>query len=290
MCTTATSIRCSACRSPAAKARGSPSSRAAISPARASPCAIIAMAAPPGRAPPAAVPCMPNARRSVVATRLLVLLLIAAALSAFFASGAYRYLTFEHLKAEQARVDAWYRAHPGATAAAIATPRQILSPALIGAFVLLGIFPLLAKKALDAIKARRVYARWPRPRRFDRNLIVIGGGSAGLVSAYIAAAVRAKVTLVEKDRMGGDCLNTGCVPSKALIKSARVLSQMRRAADFGLRAPAVEFSFAEVMERVQRVVRTVEPHDSAGRYTQPGVGCIQGDARNTCAWRVGIQR
>src|SRR5204863_5793944 len=126
------------------------------------------------------------------------------------------------------------------------------------------------KKAMDAVKARRVYARWKRPARFERNLVVIGGGSAGLVTAYIAAAVRAKVTLIEKHRMGGDCLNTGCVPSKALIKSARVVMQMRRAADYGLRPPAVDFSFAEMMERVQRVVRTVEPHDSVERYTGLG--------------------
>ncbi len=89
--------------------------------------------------------------------------------------------------------------------------------------MLLGLFPLVAKKALDFVKARRVYARWTKPRTFDRNLVVIGAGSAGLVAAYIAAAVRAKVTLIEKHRMGGDCLNTGCVPSKALIKTARVL-------------------------------------------------------------------
>src|SRR6185369_9242870 len=94
---------------------------------------------------------------------------------------------------------------------------------LLGAFALLGIFPLVAKRVLDALKARRVYARWQKPARFDRNLIVIGAGSAGLVSAYIAAAVKAKVTLVEKHQMGGDCLNTGCVPSKALLKSAKVV-------------------------------------------------------------------
>src|SRR5436190_5178818 len=138
----------------------------------------------------------------------------------------------------------------GTQLAAIDSPSRILSPGVIGAFVLLGIFPLIAKKAMDAFKARRVYARWKRPARFDRNLVVIGGGSAGLVAAYIAAAVRAKVTLIEKHRMGGDCLNTGCVPSKALLKSARVVMQMRRAADYGLRAPAVDFDFAQVMERV----------------------------------------
>src|SRR5207244_1078315 len=130
-----------------------------------------------------------------------------------------------------------------------------ISIGLVAAFVILGIFPIVAKKVLDALKARKVYAKWPRPAHFDRNVVVIGAGSAGLVTAYIAAAVKAKVTLVEKHRMGGDCLNTGCVPSKALIKSARVLSQMRRAGEYGLRAPAVAFDFAEVMERVQRVVR-----------------------------------
>ena len=109
-------------------------------------------------------------------------------------------------------------ANAGTQLAAIDSPARILSPAVIGAFVLLGIFPLLAKKAIDAVKARRVYSRWKRPARFDRNLVVIGAGSAGLVASYIAAAVRAKVTLIEKHRMGGDCLNTGCVPSKALIK------------------------------------------------------------------------
>ena len=176
----------------------------------------------------------------------------------------------------------------GTQLAAIDSPSRILSPGVIGAFVLLGIFPLVAKKVLDAFKARRVYARWKRPARFDRNLVVIGGGSAGLVAAYIAAAVRAKVTLIEKHRMGGDCLNTGCVPSKALIKSARVVAQMRRAADYGLRAPAVDFDFAQVMERVQRVVRTVEPHDSVERYTGLGVECIQGEARITSPWTVEV--
>ena len=354
--------------------------------------------------------------------RLLVLLLVAAAIIAFFASGAYRYLSFERLKAEQAHLDAWYRAHPLGTAAgffllyvavtglsipgalvltivagaifglvrgtilvsfasalgatiaflvsrfvlrgwvhrhyraqletidrgvqkeggfylftlrltpavpfflinlamgitamrawtfywvsqlgmlagtivyvnagthlaAVTTPRDILSPGLITAFVLLGVFPLAAKKTVDAARARRVYARWKRPRRYDRNVVVIGAGSAGLVAAYIAAAVRAKVTLVEKERMGGDCLNTGCVPSKALIRSARLLTQLHRAHEYGLRVPAVQFDFAEVMERVQRVVRTVAPHDSVERYRALGVECLHGEARITSPWTVTI--
>jgi len=179
-------------------------------------------------------------------------------------------------------------ANAGTQLAAIDSPSRILSPAVIGAFVLLGIFPLLASKAIDVVRARRVYSRWQRPARFDRNLVVIGAGSAGLVASYIAAAVRAKVTLIEKHRMGGDCLNTGCVPSKALIKSARVVAQMRHAADYGLRAPTVDFDFAQVMERVQRVVRTVEPHDSVERYAGLGVECIQGEARITSPWTVEV--
>ncbi|HEY5897654.1 MAG TPA: FAD-dependent oxidoreductase [Burkholderiales bacterium] len=177
----------------------------------------------------------------------------------------------------------------GTQLARIDSPLGILSPALIGALVLLGILPLVAKKIVDGVKARRVYARWQKPRRFDRNLVVIGAGAAGLVCAYIGAAVRAKVTLVERDRMGGDCLNSGCVPSKALIKSARVLAQMRRAADYGLRVPPVEFQFSEVMERVQRVVRAVEPHDSIERYTALGVECLQGEARITSPWTVEVR-
>jgi pyruvate/2-oxoglutarate dehydrogenase complex dihydrolipoamide dehydrogenase (E3) component/uncharacterized membrane protein YdjX (TVP38/TMEM64 family) len=176
----------------------------------------------------------------------------------------------------------------GTQLGAIDSPRGILSPGLIGAFVVLGFFPLIAKRLVDFIRARRVYRRWKKPRRFDRNLVVIGAGSAGLVAAYIAAAVKAKVTLVERDRMGGDCLNTGCVPSKALIKSARVVAEMRRATEYGLRVPRVEFDFAEVMERVQRVVREVAPHDSVERYTGLGVECIRGEAKITSPWTVQI--
>jgi pyruvate/2-oxoglutarate dehydrogenase complex dihydrolipoamide dehydrogenase (E3) component/uncharacterized membrane protein YdjX (TVP38/TMEM64 family) len=176
----------------------------------------------------------------------------------------------------------------GTQLAAIESPAGILSPGLIGAFVLLGIFPLIAKRVLEFVKARRAYARWRRPARFDRNLIVIGGGSAGLVSAYIGAVVKAKVTLVERHRMGGDCLNTGCVPSKALIKSARVLDQMRRARDYGLRSARAEFDFGEVMERVQQVVKTIEPHDSVERYTQMGVECLAGDAKIVSPWEVEV--
>src|SRR5262249_3989537 len=165
-----------------------------------------------------------------------------------------------------------------------------LSAGLLVAFVLLGVFPLIAKRVLDAIKARRVYARWvhAKPANFDRNLIVIGAGSAGLVSAYIAAAVKAKVTLVERDRMGGGCLFTGCVPSKALIKSARVLHTIHNSKEYGIKWTRVEVDFADVMERVQRVVQAIVPHDSPERYTGLGVECIKGEARIVSPWAVEI--
>ncbi len=166
--------------------------------------------------------------------------------------------------------------------------KGILSPGLLISFALLGVFPLAAKKIVELFRARRVYARWPKPRRFDRNLVVIGAGSAGLVAAYIAAAVKAKVTLIEKHRMGGECLNTGCVPSKALIRSARLLADVRRSQRLGIRAASADFDFAEIMERVQRVIRTIEPHDSVERYTALGVECIHGEARITSPWSVEV--
>ncbi len=165
----------------------------------------------------------------------------------------------------------------------------ILSPGLLGAFVLLAVFPFVASRALAYFKARKVYARWTRPARFERNVVVIGAGSGGLVAALIAAVVKAKVTLVEKHQMGGDCLNTGCVPSKALIKTARVLTQIRRAPEYGLRKASVEFDFADVMARVERVVKTIEPHDSVERFTGMGVECVMGEAKILSPWEVEVK-
>lgn len=165
----------------------------------------------------------------------------------------------------------------------------ILSPALLASFALLGLFPLLARKLVELIRRRRVYARWQRPVRFDRNLIVIGAGAGGLVTAYIAAAVKARVTLIEAHKMGGDCLNYGCVPSKALIKSARVAQQMRQADRYGLDAHEPQFSFQRVMQRVQEVVRRVAPHDSIERYTRLGVEVVQGYATLVDPWTVEIR-
>ncbi|KAA3649457.1 MAG: pyridine nucleotide-disulfide oxidoreductase [Proteobacteria bacterium] len=168
----------------------------------------------------------------------------------------------------------------------------ILSPDLLGSFVLLGIFPLIAKRIVAAVQARKVFARWAdrKPARFDRNLVVIGGGSAGLVTSYIAAAVKAKVTLVERHKLGGDCLNTGCVPSKALLRSAKFLSHVERARAFGIDSAEARMDFAKVMERVQSVVKAIEPHDSAERYTGLGVDVVEGSAKITSPWSVDITR
>ncbi|MBF0234911.1 MAG: FAD-dependent oxidoreductase [Desulfamplus sp.] len=154
----------------------------------------------------------------------------------------------------------------------------ILSPGIIFAFAMLGIFPLIASKVLSAVRHQRVMSAYKKPEKFDYNLVVIGAGSAGLVSSYIAATVKAKVALVEKHKMGGDCLNTGCVPSKALIKSASVMDQVRRAEEFGFKKGEIEFDFAQVMERVHSIIRKVEPHDSVERYSGLGVECIQAEA------------
>ena len=164
----------------------------------------------------------------------------------------------------------------------------IISPGLLLSFVLLAVFPFLARRLLVVLQARRALRGYARPRRFDTNLVVIGAGSAGLVAALIAATVKAKVTLVERHKMGGDCLNTGCVPSKALIRSARIADYARRAPEFGLAAMDVQVDFRRVMERVQAVVRTIEPPDSVARFTSLGVDCLQGEARIRSPWEVEV--
>ncbi|GAB4360891.1 MAG: bifunctional TVP38/TMEM64 family protein/FAD-dependent oxidoreductase [Gammaproteobacteria bacterium] len=167
----------------------------------------------------------------------------------------------------------------GTQIAKIESAAGLLSPTLLGSFALLGLFPLVARKIIEKVQARKALKGYPRPKRFDRNIVVIGAGSGGLVAAYIAAAVKAKVTLIEKHRMGGDCLNTGCVPSKALIRSAKFAAQLKRGEEFGFRNVKGEVDFARVMERVHEVIKAVEPHDSVERYTQLGVEVIQGEAR-----------
>ncbi|TDI74700.1 MAG: pyridine nucleotide-disulfide oxidoreductase [Betaproteobacteria bacterium] len=177
----------------------------------------------------------------------------------------------------------------GTQLAKISGLSSIVSPGLLISFTLLGIFPLLAKWFLHYLQRRRVYAKWKHPLKFDRNLIVIGAGAAGLVTAYIGAAVKAKVTLIEAHKIGGDCLNYGCVPSKALIKSARLAHQMCHGDKYGLKAIVPEFSFSKVMARIHEVIRTVAPHDSVERYTKLGVEVLEGYACIKDPWTVEVK-
>lgn len=176
----------------------------------------------------------------------------------------------------------------GTQLAGIDSLSGIASPAVLGSFVALGLLPFVGKGIMGALKRRRVYKGWSKPAKFDRNLIVIGAGAAGLVSSLIGATVRAKVTLVEASKMGGDCLNYGCVPSKALIKSAKVAQQMRHADSYGLDPATPGFSFRAVMARVHAIIKTIEPADSVERYTGLGVDVVKGYATIVDPWTVEI--
>ncbi|MGM7319340.1 FAD-dependent oxidoreductase [Idiomarina sp. ST10R2A5] len=176
----------------------------------------------------------------------------------------------------------------GTQLAQISSLGDVVSADLIGAFVLLGIFPLIAKAVLAFLKRRKAFKGYKKPKSFDNNLVVIGAGSAGLVSAYIASAVKAKVTLIEKHKMGGDCLNTGCVPSKALLHVAELAHNARNASRVGVSVLKVSVDFKQVMQQVQSVIKDIEPHDSVERYTKLGVNVEQGEARIVSPWEVDV--
>lgn len=176
----------------------------------------------------------------------------------------------------------------GTRLGSLSSPSDLLSPVLIGSLVALAVLPWLARSALAWLRRRRLYRRWPKPRRFDRNLVVIGAGAAGLVTAYIAATVKAKVTLVEQNLMGGDCLNTGCVPSKALIRIARAAHEVRQAGRFGIATSQPEVDFAAATQKVRAAVAAVAPHDSAERYRRLGVDVRRGHATIRSPWCVEV--
>jgi len=176
----------------------------------------------------------------------------------------------------------------GTQLAKIESIASILSPGLIASFVLLGIFPLISKKIIDAMKTRKALGKFKKPKKYDFNTIVIGAGSAGLVAAYISAAVKAKVALVEKAKMGGDCLNTGCVPSKAIIRTAKFLHHVKHSKDYGVRTANAEFDFKEVMERIHSIIGVIHHHDSVERYTTLGVDCYQGHATIESPYTVDV--
>lgn len=176
----------------------------------------------------------------------------------------------------------------GTQLATLNSTGDILSIDLIISLCVVGLLPITAKLFIGLIRRKRIYARWTRPKQFDYNLIVIGGGAAGLVSSYIGASVNARVALIEKHKMGGDCLNTGCVPSKALIKTAQFLEQARQSKKLGLDKAEIHYEYSDIIKRVQKIIKKIEPHDSRERYTELGVECMQGAATITSPWSVTV--
>ena len=134
-------------------------------------------------------------------------------------------------------------------------------------------------------------AEWTNPHGTGTyNLVVIGAGTAGLVTAAGAAGLGARVALIERHLMGGDCLNTGCVPSKALIRSSRVAAQARRSAEYGVHTGAVRVDFADVMARMRRLRADIAPNDSAARFRDLGVDVYLGHARFVSAREIVVDR
>lgn len=176
----------------------------------------------------------------------------------------------------------------GSELAQITSLSGLVSPRVVLSFVLLGIFPLIARLSLGFIERKKSLRQFAKPKTFDANIVVIGAGSAGLVAAIIAAGAKAKVVLIEKHKMGGDCLNTGCVPSKSLIRSGRIMAYIRRATDYGIEGASGTVNFKAVMDRVQGVIKTIEPHDSVERFTSLGVECIMGDAKIESPYAVSV--
>ncbi len=176
----------------------------------------------------------------------------------------------------------------GTQLAQIESLSGILSPGLLFSFALLGIFPLIAKKVVEMVKARKQYEGFTKPEKFDHDIVVLGAGSGGLVTSYIGAVVKANVTLIEKNKMGGDCLNTGCVPSKALIRSGKLMHNIKHSQKYGVQSATGEVDFAKTMQRVHEVIAKIEPHDSVERYTSLGVNVIEGEGRITSPWTVDV--
>lgn len=176
----------------------------------------------------------------------------------------------------------------GAELGQISSLSGLVSPSILFSFALLGLLPWIARYLLGLVNRPKQPRQFAKPKSFEANMVVIGAGSAGLVSSIVAAGAQAKVILIEKHKMGGDCLNTGCVPSKALIRSARIADYIKRGQDFGIDDAAGQVNFAKVMERVKRVITTIEPHDSVERFTSLGVECVSGDAKIISPWEVEV--
>lgn len=182
----------------------------------------------------------------------------------------------------------WVYVNAGTELSKLESVQGLVSPSVLLSFALLGLLPWIGKAIVQFLKNRKIYGPYKKPKKFDYNMVVIGAGSAGLVTSYIASAVKAKVALIERHKMGGDCLNTGCVPSKALIRSARFISEAKHSQHYGVEKSSVEFQFSALMERVHKVIAKIEPHDSVERYSGLGVECIQGDAKILSPFEVQV--
>ncbi|MBT5202301.1 MAG: FAD-dependent oxidoreductase, partial [Gammaproteobacteria bacterium] len=165
---------------------------------------------------------------------------------------------------------------------------DILSIELLSALLLLAVFPMATKRLVEMFRKRKLRLRFHRPREFDNDIVVIGAGSGGLVSALIGATVNAKVTLIEENQMGGDCLNTGCVPSKSLIRAANLMADIGSADEFGIQVDSAKLDFAEVMARVRGVIKQIEPNDSVERYEAMGVDVRTGHAEIISPFEVAV--
>jgi dihydrolipoamide dehydrogenase len=176
----------------------------------------------------------------------------------------------------------------GTQLASLSNPKDIVSFPLLLSFLALGLLPLFAKFIVSKIKLNKIYKNYKKPSHFDYNIIAIGGGAAGLVTSYIASTVKAKVALIEKHKMGGDCLNYGCVPSKAIISSAKKVHLSKKGKDFGLKKVEIEFDFLDIMNRVSNIIKTIEPNDSIERYSKLGVDCITGRAKILSPYEIEV--
>jgi pyruvate/2-oxoglutarate dehydrogenase complex dihydrolipoamide dehydrogenase (E3) component len=153
-------------------------------------------------------------------------------------------------------------------------------------------FGLLPDDEHDRILAENVHPLdWVNPHPTGRyNIIVLGAGTAGLITAIISASLGAKVALIEQHLMGGDCLNVGCVPSKGIIRAARAWADVRRAAEFGIGIPSgITYDFGAVMSRMRRLRARISHNDSAQRYAKLGVDVFLGHGRFTGADRVQVE-
>jgi pyruvate/2-oxoglutarate dehydrogenase complex dihydrolipoamide dehydrogenase (E3) component/uncharacterized membrane protein YdjX (TVP38/TMEM64 family) len=190
----------------------------------------------------------------------------------------------------------WAGALPGTIAytfagtqlARITRPSDVLSPGLLLAFLGLALVPLLGKWIANGVQRRRALGKFRRPKKFDANLIVIGAGSGGLVASLVAAQLKAKVVLIERAEMGGDCLNTGCVPSKSLIRAARSIAEIRKSSTFGVTSGEPSVDFTAVMRRLNETIAAIAPNDSVERFQGLGVDVRVGEARLVDPWTVTI--